>query len=429
MTATFGDRWDFPSGELPASLVWSAGQEVTVSVKLASPCNNLDNLYNAIVVKNLTGEITQAGQSQFHRIKLDPYRSYLIEAIGQNGEDMLGVEEHPNLTLSNPDIPAIWNAKARWITYGDRNDGDQPRNVIRRFLDSDYRTYKVEVDSGTGGTGTYQLKVRVNNICRIDDDGNAQYQWAGGPEGYPQGSDLPAGIGGRQVLLTGTDWGNDNVTRPEIHHVLGDNWDSNQDEDWIGVDLEGSELYTVRLRTKNSLPERLQATQLKILGMKDANGNDISGTESAGDAGKKVFLTDWTAPSTGRFHIAVGSEGDRPAPEPTGSAWSSKKTRTDAGPTVPAPGWEMPGFHSPPEHLEGCSHSELKGRKGLPGKHEPGDHEHRAAEKPPGLGTFPNEFQLQVCVCGARRFTDLNSEPMTDDGWFIWASRTKRSCI
>ena len=317
----FGDRWDFPSGELPASLVWSAGQEVTVSVKLASPCNNLDNLYNAIVVKNLTGEITQAGQSQFHRIKLDPYRSYLIEAIGQNGEDMLGVEEHPNLTLSNPDIPAIWNARAtsRWITYGDRNDGDQPRNVIRRFLDSDYRTYKVEVDSGTGGTGTYQLKVRVNNICRIDDDGNAQYQWAGGPKGYPQGSDLPAGIGGRQVLLTGTDWGNNNVSRPEIHHVLGDNWDSNQDEDWIGVDLEDGEEYTVRLRTKNSLPERLQATQLKILGMKDANGNDISGTESAGDAGKKVFLTDWTAPSTGRFHIAVGSEGT----DQTGIYWIS----------------------------------------------------------------------------------------------------------
>ena len=105
-----GDRWDLPSGELPASLVWSAGQEVTVSVKLASPCDNLDNLVNAIVVKNLTGEITQAGESQFHRIRLDPYRSYLIEAIGQVGEDMLGVEEHPNLTLSNPDIPA--NARA-----------------------------------------------------------------------------------------------------------------------------------------------------------------------------------------------------------------------------------------------------------------------------------------------------------------------------
>ena len=50
---------------------------------------------------------------------------------------------------------------------------------------TDHRTYKIEVSSGNNGTGTYQLKVRVNNICRINDDGDAQYQWAGGPEGYP----------------------------------------------------------------------------------------------------------------------------------------------------------------------------------------------------------------------------------------------------
>ena len=284
-------------------------------------CDALGNLDNTIIVMTLTGEITQPGQSKFHRIKLDPYRSYMIEAIGQVGQDMLGVEEHPNLTLSNPDIPAIWNAKAtsRWSTYGDRNDGDQPKNVIRRFLDSSYRTYKVEVNSGTGGTGTYQLKIRVNNICRLDENENAHYQWAGGPLGYPKGSDLPAGIGGRQVLLTGTDWGNDNVTRPEMHHVLGDNWNPDRDEDWIGVDLEQSGIYTVRLRTKTSLPERLQATGLKILGIYDSNGNPISGTASAGAAGKKVFVTDWPAPSTGRFHIAVGSEGaDR-----TGMYWLS----------------------------------------------------------------------------------------------------------
>ena len=325
-----GDRWDFPSGELPASLVWSAGQEVTVSVKLASPCDNLDNLVNAIVVKNLTGEITQAGESQFHRIRLDPYRSYLIEAIGQVGEDMLGVEEHPNLTLSNPDIPAIWNAKAtsRWITYGDSNDGDESKNVIRRFLRTGYRTYKVEVASGNNGTGTYQLKIRVNNICRINDEGNTQYQWAGGPEGYPADSDLPAGTGGRQVLLAGTDWGNNNVTRPELHHVLGDNWDSNPDEDWFGVDLEQGKEYTVRLRTKTNLPERLQdSSQHRPLlhrrgfGRQRPDRNEGGhpaqgprhqggqrerdhGTASAEAAGKKVYAT-----------------GQLPAPAASTSPW------------------------------------------------------------------------------------------------------------
>ena len=284
-------------------------------------CDALGNLENAIVVMNLTGEITQPGQSRFHRIKLDPYRSYLIEAIGRNGEDMLGVEEHPNLTLFNPDIPAIWNAKAtsRWITYGDRNDGDQAKNVIRRFLDSGYRTYKVEVNAGNNGTGTYQLKIRVNNICRLDENDNAHYQWAGGPKGYPANSDLPAGIGGRQVLLTGTDWGNDNITRPEMHHVLGDNWNSNRDEDWIGVDLEVGEEYTVRLRTKNSLPERLQATGLKILGIYDSNGNAIAGSASTGSIGTTVYLTNFEATSTGRFYIAVGSQGS----DRTGTYWLS----------------------------------------------------------------------------------------------------------
>ena len=189
---------DLEEPDETVELVWlkvSSSQatpdEFTFTGTITDPpiCDTLGNLENTIIVKNLTGEITQAGQSQFHKIKLDPYKSYMIEAIGQNGEDMLGVEQHPNLTLSNPDIPAIWNAKAtsKWSTYGDRNDGDQPKNVIRRFLDSDYRTYKVEVNAGNNGTGTYQLKVRVNNICRLDENENAHYQWAGGPIGLPQG--------------------------------------------------------------------------------------------------------------------------------------------------------------------------------------------------------------------------------------------------
>ena len=321
---------DLEEPDETVELVWlkvSSSQatpdEFTFTGTITDPpiCDTLGNVENTIIVMNLTGEITQPGQSKFHRIKLDPYRSYMIEAIGRVGEDMLGVEEHPNLTLSNPDIPAIWNARAtsKWITYGDRNDGDQAKNVIRRFLDSDYRTYKVEVNSGNSSTGTYQLKVRVNNICRLDENDNAHYQWAGGPLGYPKGSDLPAGIGGRQVLLTGTDWGNNNVTRPEMHHVLGDNWNSDRDEDWVGVDLEQDEQYTVRLRTKNSLPERLQATGLKILGMKDANGNAITGTTSTGSIGTTVFLTNFEAPSTGRFYIAVGSQGS----DRTGTYWLS----------------------------------------------------------------------------------------------------------
>ena len=52
-------------------------------------------------------------------------------------------------------------------------------------------------------------------------------------------------------------------------------------------------------------------------------------------------------------------------------------------------------------------------RNDLPEMHEPGDHQHRPAEKPPALGTFPNEFELEVCVCGARQFAYLDGEPAT----------------
>ena len=278
-------------------------------MKLASPCDNLDNLVNAIVVKNLTGEITQAGDTNLHKIRLDPYKSYLIEAIGVDGSDMLGVEEHPNLTLEDPEIPAIWNARGRseLITYGSKSDG----NAIRRILRTDHRTYKIEVSSGNNGTGTYQLKVRVNNICRINDDGDVQYQWAGGPEGYPRplrparrNGRTPSPFSRHRLVQQLRDRGR------RLHHVLGDNGDSNPDEDWIGVDLQQGEEYTVRLRTKTSLPERLQATQLKILGIKDADGNDaISGTASAGDAGKKVF---------------VDQTGRPPAPAVTTSPWGRR---------------------------------------------------------------------------------------------------------
>ena len=103
----------------------------------------------------------------------------------------------------------------------------------------------------------------------------------------------------------------------ESHAFLGNNWDRNPDEDWFAVDLQQGEEYTIRLRTKTNLPERFQATQLKVLGIRDSNGNAISGTASAGAAGKKVFVTDWEPPSTGRYYVAVGSEGtDR-----TGMYW------------------------------------------------------------------------------------------------------------
>ena len=322
---------DLEEPDETVELVWlkvSSSQatpdEFTFTGTITDPpiCDALGNLENTIVVMNLTGEITQPGQSKFHRIKLDPYRSYMIEAIGQNGEDMLGVEEHPNLTLSNPDIPAIWNAKAtsKWSTYGDRNDGDQPKNVIRRFL-----TTRIPDLQGRG-----RLRHRRHRHLPAQDPGQQHL-----PPRRERQRPLPVGrrpIGIPQGLRpTGR---NRRTSGPADRHRLGQQQrDQTRDapcarrqlglQPGRGLDRRGPgsrvALYTVRLRTKTNLPERLQATGLKILGIYDSNGNPISGTASAGAAGKKVFVTDWTAPSTGRFHIAVGSEGN----DRTGMYWLS----------------------------------------------------------------------------------------------------------
>ena len=267
-----------------------------------------DNLFNTIVVKNLRGEITQAGGTNLHKIRLDPYKSYLIEVIGQDGRDMLGVEEHSGLSLEDPEIFAIRNARGGSVLdkLATPNNKGYSDNAVAGFKKTEYKSYNIEVGSGNNGTGTYQFKIRLNNLCRLDENDNAHYNWFGGPNGYNP-LEVAGDTSTHLSLPMGTDYGN-YISRLESHAFLGNNWDRNPDEDWFAADLQQGEEYTVRLRTKTSLPERLQATQLKILGIKNANGTSIGGT-SSGAAGRDVSVTDWEAPSTGRFYIAVGSEG------------------------------------------------------------------------------------------------------------------------
>ena len=63
----------------------------------------------------------------------------------------------------------------------------------------------------------------------------------------------------------------------------------------------------------------------------------------------------------------------------------------------------------------------------MPEMRDPTDHEHRPQEKPPALGTFPSDLEVEVCRCEARRFAYLDGDPMT--GWFIWPSRSKQNAI
>ena len=71
------------------------------------------------IVLESVGEITQAGESDFWRVKLDLQRLYIIEVLGKDsGRDVMDRDTHPgDLTLEDPIIVAIW---------------DDGRNVMRR---------------------------------------------------------------------------------------------------------------------------------------------------------------------------------------------------------------------------------------------------------------------------------------------------------
>ena len=163
--------------------------------------------------------------------------------------------------------------------------------------------FQIEVGSSDGGTGRYQIKVRVNNICAIR-DGKVAYTWDGGPEGYPLKFDLPADTSTHQSLLTAP--GHPRQTTGV--GFLGDHGREEPDVDWHQVDLDDGYEYTVDLWADTNHPEEHQATQLKLLGIYDRNGIVIDGTASS-ISGKSVSVV-FEPPTTGSYYISVGSEGD-----------------------------------------------------------------------------------------------------------------------
>ena len=309
--ATDGDDDDGESvklgfGNLPTGVSEGSTNEATIQL-MNTEAGTCDNEANKTIVLDEIGEISQSGESGFWTIKVDPYRSYLIEVIGVDGRDLLGEDNHPGqLTLEDPDVIAIWNAKrsSRLIVYSSAvDDRGYGKNSVAGYAIAVHGTRQIEVASGDGGTGTYQIKVRVNNVCRVTDDGEVQYPWAGGPDGYNYKLDIRADTSTDRMLLPTT-----LPHRIELGEFLGNNWDSEPDEDWWGAELETGYEYTVELYTRTKQPETHQATQLKILGIHDMNGTVINGTASSG-SGKSVSVV-FRPDSTDRYYISVGSEGE-----------------------------------------------------------------------------------------------------------------------
>ena len=249
--------------------------------------------------------ILQAGESHFWRVELDPWRFYVIEVLGSDGSpDILGETNPGDLTLSDPHLYATWNGDGSELI---RRTGSQrrTRTVIERG--SDFSGFhQFEVRSFGGNSGTYRIKIRVNNIC-VMRDGKAVYSYDGGPDGYT--SDRPADPStGNTFRLRPRP--SENISQSFIG-FLGDNWDwywdQVPDEDWFAVEgvSEDSE-YTINVETIDELSVKHQATRLKILALYDSNGVEVPGTSGTG-IGKRVSVT-FQPDNTGLFYVSVGSD-------------------------------------------------------------------------------------------------------------------------
>ena len=284
-----------PTGVIP-------GDPDTATVTLANA--ECDNLATKRILLDEIGEISQAGEKDLWTFDFDPYRHYIIEVIGaDDGRDMLDEDTHPgDLTLADPNLISVRmvngteGAEYSWHI----DDAGYGRNSQGTWIWLGPGPWQIEV-GGKGGTGTYQIKIRVNTICMMV-DGEKSYPWFGGPNGYAEELDEPADTTATHSVrpaqgLSRDAWGSAGF--------LGDIWSDEPDEDWFKTELTQGVEYTIDLWSDDYAPTKHQATDLKILGIYDSNGTEIANTASSGSGAhvSVVFEPD----STGVYYIAVGS--------------------------------------------------------------------------------------------------------------------------
>ena len=303
-----GEMIELGFGTLPNGIV--AGSPSTAIVELMNTEVQQANRYQCepdagtTIVLDAVGEIRQAGEVDYWRVKLDPHRAYFIEVLGKlNGRDVMGQDTYAgDLTLENPVIIGVWDDGRNVRFHGNRHGNRF--SLTRGATETGW--HEIEVRDRNGGTGTYQIKVRINDICRNDVNGYENYPYDGGPDGY--GHDVPGDE------TTRLDLQNDATYWRSLSGFLGDNWswyrENEPDVDWVRVHLRANYEYTIELWTDEEYPVEHQATDLKILGIHNANGDLIPGTSSA-TSGKKVTVT-FVPETDGEYYVAVGSgERDR----------------------------------------------------------------------------------------------------------------------
>ena len=277
-----------------------------------------NNRANIVTVLSGRGVISSAGEVDTWVIPgVDPYRTYLVEILGADSNvDLWGQDVGGGLTLADPHPVSLYHEDGRTGTEGFNSapgNFGAGRNSRFIFIFSTYGDFVLKVKSGESaddqGTGSYHLLVRYDNYCIVKDNGDIMFPLEGGPEGYA--FDIRDDTGTR--FVENVQYSTDIHRRPYFAggHLLGDNWGSEPDEDWIQFELEGDTEYEVYLEGADHYPVEHRLTRPRIVGIFDQDGELFHEGAAGNGTDTSVSLTFQSA-SNGLYYLGVGSNpGDR----------------------------------------------------------------------------------------------------------------------
>ncbi len=184
-----GESLSIGMGDMPDGTERGTSNTATVTI-LDDDQSTLrcpDNPGSTILL-DLVAEISEAGEIDSYTVEMEPFKVYIVEMMGKaNGYDVLGqdtydgdltLEQTGHLTVANSDGSNGYNLRP--LPRRPNIIGGKSYAVVR-FAGDGPKTIKVS--AGDDGTGTYQLKVRLNDLC-TEENGYTQFTWDGGPEGY-----------------------------------------------------------------------------------------------------------------------------------------------------------------------------------------------------------------------------------------------------
>ena len=307
---------------LPAMVQKGDPSESTVTLRdNGSPSQDgitcIDNNRASIVtLLSERGEISNSGKTDTWVITgVDPHRTYLVEILGADSNlDLWGQKVGGgSLTLADPHPVSLFYEDDEKGPSGTSefnpgaSDGGTSNNARFIFIFDKFGDYVLKVKSGDeNGTGTYHLLVRYDNYCITRDDGSILFPYEGGPEGYAFDVRNDTGTNYRAY---------DEVSGPSYYasgsHVLGDNWGSMPDEDWIGLELKAGTEYEVHLEGDPDVPVDRRLTRPRIVGIYDEDEVKVHEGAAGSGTDPSVSLTFQTTRG-GDYYLAVGSNpGDR----------------------------------------------------------------------------------------------------------------------